>query len=174
MRIYRWIFLKYSCYVLLGMLLFHLQSAPYFLNIAGIRPMPVIALAFAVALEERELAGGLFAIFCGYLCDLFSYTSMGYYMMMLFALCVAAGLIVHNYLRSSWPISFLVTLLGMLLCRFVLLFFRYLLPGVPCSWYEFISRDLPMSLYTAVLAIPLYFLVRYLHNSAIHRTETRF
>ena len=42
--------------------------------------MLVISLAMAVAVLERELSSGLFAIFAGYLCDLFSYYPMGFYM----------------------------------------------------------------------------------------------
>lgn len=173
MRIYRWVIVKYALLGLLAALLFHLQSSPYFFTIAGIRPLLLLALAFAVAVLERELASGLFGLFCGYLADLFSYERMGYYMFFLFVLCIAAGLFIHNYLRITWPACVLVTFLGTLLCRLVLLFFRYTLPGHPGGWHWLISHELPLCLYTAVISIPLFFLVRLLHRECERHYETR-
>lgn len=174
MRVYRWVILKYGLYVLLAVLLFHLQSTPHFLAIAGIRPMPLIALAFAVAITEKEAPGGLFGVFCGYLCDLFSYERMGFYMLFLFVLCIAAGLVARNYLRASWPVCGMLTFFSMLFFRAVLLIFRYALPRHPGGWHLFITIELPMCLYTAVLAMPLFLLVSYWHRQAALHSETRF
>lgn len=174
MRVYRWVILKYGLYVLLAVLLFHLQSVPHFLAIAGIRPMPLIALAFAVAITEKELPGGLFGVFCGYLCDLFSYERMGFYMFFLFALCITAGLVARNYLRANWPVCALLTFTSMLLLRVVLLVFRFVLPRHPGGWHLFVTAELPMCFYTAVLAIPLFLLIQYLHKQAALHSETRF
>ena len=70
MQLYRWYILKYGAYALMAVLLFHLQSVPGLLEIGGVRPLPLAALAMLVSLLERELPGVLFSLFCGYLCDL--------------------------------------------------------------------------------------------------------
>ena len=104
MELYRWYILKYGAYALLAVALFRLQSIPGLLEIGGVRPLPVAALAILVATMERELPGVLFCIFCGYLCDLYSVAPMGFYMLFLTILGLAAGLIIRNYLQSSLPI----------------------------------------------------------------------
>ena len=104
MELYRWYILKYGAYALLTVALFRLQSIPGLLEIGGVRPLPVAALAILVATMERELPGVLFCIFCGYLCDLYGVAPMGFYMLFLTILGLAAGLVIRNYLQSSLPI----------------------------------------------------------------------
>ena len=104
MELYRWYILKYGAYALLAVALFRLQSIPGLLEIGGVRPLPVAALAILVATMERELPGVLFCIFCGYLCDLYSVAPMGFYMLLFTILGLAAGLIIRNYLQPSLPL----------------------------------------------------------------------
>ena len=174
MRVYRWIIAKYLSYGLLAVLMFHLQSASHLFSIAGVRPMLVISLAMAVAVLERELSSGLFAIFAGYLCDLFSYYPMGFYMFSLFICSIASCLLVRNYLRSSWPVCLGLTAGTVLAIRLLPLFFRYFLPGNPGGVHELLAHDLPMAAYTAVMSIPLFFLARYIKRYAEQHTEVRF
>ena len=112
MELYRWYILKYGAYALLAVALFRLQSIPGLLEIGGVRPLPVAALAILVATMERELPGVLFCIFCGYLCDLYSVAPMGFYMLFLTILGLAAGLIIRNYLQSSLPIIMAAVLIA--------------------------------------------------------------
>ena len=147
MELYRWYILKYGAYALLTVALFRLQSIPGLLEIGGVRPLPVAALAILVATMERELPGVLFCIFCGYLCDLYGVAPMGFYMLFLTILGLAAGLVIRNYLQSSLPIIMAAPVL-----------LRY---------------DLPHAVYSAVLAVPLYYPVRALHRMAEERTDTR-
>ena len=154
MELYRWYILKYGAYALLAVALFRLQSIPGLLEIGGVRPLPVAALAILVATMERELPGVLFCIFCGYLCDLYSVAPMGFYMLFLTILGLAAGLIIRNYLQSSLPIIMAAVLIAAFFCRLVL-------------------YDLPHAVYSAVLAVPLYYPVRALHRMAEERTDTR-
>lgn len=54
MELYRWYILKYGAYALLAVALFRLQSIPGLLEIGGVRPLPVAALAILVATMERS------------------------------------------------------------------------------------------------------------------------
>lgn len=173
MELYRWYILKYGAYALLAMVLFRLQSIPGLLEIGGVRPLPVAALAILVATMERELPGVLFCIFCGYLCDLYSVAPMGFYMLFLAILGLASGLIIRNLLQPSLPIVAGAVLLTAFFCRLVLFLFRYVLAGVAGAAPLLLQYDLPHAIYSAVLAIPLYFPVRALHHMAEVRTDTR-
>ena len=66
MELYRWYILKYGAYALLAVALFRLQSIPGLLEIGGVRPLPVAALAFLVVNMEWELPGVLFCIYVSY------------------------------------------------------------------------------------------------------------
>ena len=170
---YRWYILKYGAYALLAVALFRLQSIPGLLEIGGVRPLPVAALAILVATMERELPGVLFCIFCGYLCDLYSVAPMGFYMLLFTILGLAAGLIIRNYLQPSLPIIMAAVLIAAFFCRLVLFLFRYPLAGVTGAAPVLLRYDLPHAVYSVVLAVPLYYPVRALHRMAEERTDTR-
>ena len=173
MELYRWYILKYGAYALMALLLFRLQSIPGLLEIGGVRPLPLAALAVLVATMERELPGVLFCIFCGYLCDLYTVAPMGYYMFFLTVLGLICGLVIRNYLQPSLSILAGAVLITAFFCRVVLFLFRYSLAGVAGAALVLLRYDLPHAVYSAVLAVPLYYPVRALHRMAEQRTDTR-
>ena len=173
MELYRWYILKYGAYALIALLLFRLQSIPGLLEIGGVRPLPLAALAVLVATMERELPGVLFCIFCGYLCDLYTVAPMGYYMFFLTVLGLICGLVIRNYLQPSLSILAGAVLITAFFCRVVLFLFRYSLAGVAGAAPVLLRYDLPHAVYSAVLAVPLYYPVRALHRMAEQRTDPR-
>ena len=173
MELYRWYILKYGAYALMALLLFRLQSIPGLLEIGGVRPLPLAALAVLLATMERELPGVLFCIFCGYLCDLYTVAPMGYYMFFLTVLGLICGLVIRNYLQPSLSILAGAVLITAFFCRVVLFLFRYSLAGVAGAAPVLLRYDLPHAVYSAVLAVPLYYPVRALHRMAEQRTDTR-
>ena len=173
MELYRWYILKYGAYALIALLLFRLQSIPGLLEIGGVRPLPLAALAVLVATMERELPGVLFCIFCGYLCDLYTVAPRGYYMFFLTVLGLICGLVIRNYLQPSLSILAGAVLITAFFCRVVLFLFRYSLAGVAGAAPVLLRYDLPHAVYSAVLAVPLYYPVRALHRMAEQRTDTR-
>lgn len=173
MELYGWYILKYGAYALMALLLFRLQSIPGLLEIGGVRPLPLAALAVLVATMERELPGVLFCIFCGYLCDLYTVAPMGYYMFFLTVLGLICGLVIRNYLQPSLSILAGAVLITAFFCRVVLFLFRYSLAGVAGAAPVLLRYDLPHAVYSAVLAVPLYYPVRALHRMAEERTDTR-
>ena len=173
MELYRWYILKYGAYALMALLLFRLQSIPGLLGLGGVRPLTLAALAVLVATMERELPGVLFCIFCGYLCDLYTVAPMGYYMFFLTVLGLICGLVIRNYLQPSLSILAGAVLITAFFCRVVLFLFRYSLAGVAGAAPVLLRYDLPHAVYSAVLAVPLYYPVRALHRMAEQRSGTR-
>lgn len=174
MHLYRWHILKYGCYLLLAMLLFHLQSAPGLLEIGGVSPMPLAALAVLAAIFESELPGTLFSLFCGYLCDLYGQAPMGYYMLLLAACGLLLRVVIRTYLRASWHICTAAVLLTVLLCRLLVLLFWFPMSGLAGGGHVFFAYDLPHVIYTALWAVPLFFLVRMLHRMADDHSAVQF
>ena len=65
MELYRWYILKYGAYALMALLLFRLQSIPGLLEIGGVRPLPLAALAVLVAPWSGSCRGYYSAFFAG-------------------------------------------------------------------------------------------------------------
>ena len=98
---------------------------------------------------------------------------MGYYMFFLTVLGLICGLVIRNYLQPSLSILVGAVLITAFFCRVVLFLFRYSLAGVAGAAPVLLRYDLPHAVYSAVLAVPLYYPVRALHRMAEQRTDTR-
>lgn len=155
---------KFGAYLLLAYLFTIVQTTPRLLTIGGVRPMLTAALAVAVAICEGELAGGFFGAAAGLLTDFFSYNKMGYNSLLFFLCCVAIGLAVGSYMRPVTANCVLFTVLTLLLTESVSFFFRFFLRGVEEPLRLYSTAILPMIAVTALTAIPIHLLVRWLHG----------
>lgn len=173
MRVYRRSVIKYLSYGAVMLLFFGLQSAAPLLAVGGIRPMLLISLCFAVAVTEKELSAGLFAVLCGYSCDIFAPTPMGYYMFFLFVLSVGVGLLARNVFHPTWKMAVCSAFGGVFLLRLLPQLFWLAIPGKPGFWRILLLRELPMSLYTAAVTVPVYFLVRRIHGICDEKRDAR-
>lgn len=63
--------IKYILYSFLMIVLYVLQTDPNFTLSSGTGPVLVLPFAVAVAMFDGQLAGGLFGLFAGILCDTF-------------------------------------------------------------------------------------------------------
>lgn len=69
---------KYFLYILLIIILYVLQNDPNFTLSNGTGPVLVLPFAVAVAMFDGQLAGGLFGLFAGILCDTSSSVLFGF------------------------------------------------------------------------------------------------
>ncbi len=162
---------KFGTYFLLAYLLTVLQATPGLFAMGGVRPVLTAGLAVAVAMCEGEFAGGLFAAGAGLLCDFFSYNKLGYNALLFFLCCVVIGLLVQSYMRPVMINCFLFAFLTVTVTESVSFFFRFFIRGVEGAFVLYATRILPMALYTAVAALPIYWLVRRLHDAFEKRME---
>ena len=86
---------KYVTYSLLMLVLYVLQSTPQLFSIAGIKPVLVFPFAVAVAMFDKQLAGGLFGLFAGILCDTSSNVLFGFQSILYLVICRAASCLFH-------------------------------------------------------------------------------
>ena len=156
---------KFALYVVVLLVLTTLQNTPGLFAICGIKPMLAAAMAISIAMFEGELAGGLMGAFAGFCCDLFSSYSFVYYTQTLFFFSVTIGLLVQSYMRPVVANAVLFTFISMAVIQWIGFFFSFLLWGYEGAGRYYLYRLLPMCLYTAVAAAPLYYLTRFIYGT---------
>ena len=162
---------KYALYALLGYLFTVLQNTPNLFAIVGIKPALTAARVVSVAMMEGEFGGGLFAAGAGLLCDAFSYNKFGYNGLMFFLACVLIGLLVQSYMRPVLVNAALFSFLTVLFTESVSFFFRVFIRGYEGGGHLYLVRILPQCLYTAVWTVPIFLLVRWVHELLDRRIE---
>ncbi|MGN1052002.1 MAG: Gfo/Idh/MocA family protein [Candidatus Scatosoma sp.] len=88
----------------------------------------------------------------------------GFYAMMMLAACMMFGLLARTYMRRVAVNAVLFTLAGMVVIQFCGAFFSLLIWEYEGGRGYFLRRYLPMCVYTAVSAVPCYYLVRLIHS----------
>ena len=160
----RFVVLKFLFYAAVAVLLAMVQNTPGLLVILGRKPMLVAAFAVAVAMFEGEFAGAFAGAFGGMLCDFFSYYRSGYYALMFFLCCFAIGLLVQGFMRPVVMNCCLFTFCAMLFSQGVAFFFLFLIRGYEGPEIFFLMQILPLCGYTAGMAVPAFFAVRWVHG----------
>lgn len=155
---------KYALYVLLMVILYVLQTDPNLFAIAGGKPVLVLPFAVCIAMFDSQLAGGLFGLLAGILCDTSSNVLFGFQSILYLLICTAVGLLVVYFMQPSVTNSLIFVgcgFAGRLLLEY---FFYYAMWGYDNAYLILLQRMLPNLLYTLVLT-PLWFLlVRRLHR----------
>lgn len=160
----RFVLLKYLVYAAIAVVLAVLQNTPGLFLIGRAKPMLAAAFAIAVAMFEGEFAGAFAGAFGGMLCDVFSYYRSGYYALVFFFCCMVIGLLVQGFMRPVVMNCCLFTFTAMLIAQGIAFFFVFLIRGYEGTDVFFLSRVLPLCLYTAAAAVPAFFAVRQLHQ----------
>lgn len=149
---------KYVTYSLLMLVLYVLQL----FSIAGIKPVLVFPFAVAVAMFDKQLAGGLFGLFAGILCDTSSNVLFGFQSILYLVICTAVGLLVVYFMQPSVVNSLIFTGCGLGFRLFLEYFFYYVMWGYDNSHLILLGQMLPL-LYTLVVTPLLFLAVRKMH-----------
>lgn len=152
---------KWVVYILLLLLLCGFQSSPGLFAIWGVKPVLILPLAVSVALFEREAAAGAFGLAAGFLWDLSAGRLFGFYGMVLMLCCVAVTLLSMYCVRVNLANFVLGCLAASFLCGLWNFLFYDLLWGYEGVWL-FFGKMLCQTVYTTVVGIPVYPLVRWL------------
>lgn len=163
MRTTKYKIAKFITYGTAAALLCVLQNTPGLFVLFGVKPMLVFSFSICAAIFERETAGGLFGLFGGLLCDIFSSYTFGFYALLLFLCCVLAGLVTQGYVRPVAINAMLLTFFGILFAQGSGFFFTIFIRGVPDSMRYFTGHLLPMCAYTAATALLFFFPTRAIH-----------
>lgn len=156
--------IKYVTYSVLMMLLYVLQTDPYLLKIASFKPVLVFPFAVCVAMFDSQLAGGLFGMFAGILCDTSSAALFGFQSILYLAICVAVSLIVVYFMQPSAVNSLIFVGSGFAVRLFLEYFFYYLMWGYENHSVILMQNQLPVLLYTLAVTPLIFCFTRKLHR----------
>ena len=151
---------------LLFIVLFYIQyNGVFTIKIASANPMLTLALLVTVCMFSSELTSAISGLLLGIFVDSVASTPPGFNAIIFMIIAVASSLIVkHLFNNNVWA--------GAALCALCAVFY-YLLRWVFCIAFTTSLKDnltyimetiFPSVLYTAVFAIPFYFIEKKLYN----------
>ena len=161
------LFNKWSGYGLLLLIIFIVQSTLIdAVRIFGVMPNLIICVLVAVSLAEGHVAGGLIGMFAGIFIDVTVADVRGFFVIILLIIGGLLGYLSNDYMKSSAynafllcaPVSFLYNTL-----IFFTHFYNYSAGGV---LRIYLTKIIPEALYTAALAVPMFFIVRAIGKTA--------
>ncbi len=155
---------KWTLYTLLLLLCAVLQTMPGLLQVGNVKPIYILPLCIAIAVQEGEFAGSIFGMIGGLLWDYTAGVIVGVFAVLLLIICFCASLLVQLYLRGSTLNFFLLCLGSNLLVLSTNFMFFYYMQGYENPWYRYGTVVVPMAFYGAVIALPLFRLVRKMHT----------
>ena len=155
---------KYLLYCVLMLLLYVLQSDPNLFWIAGTKPVLVLPFAVCIAMFDQQLAGGLFGLLAGILCDTSSSMLFGFQSILYLVICTAVGLLVVYFMQPSVANSLIFVGCGFAARLLLEYFFYYAMWGYANTHLILLDNMLPNLIYTLVLTPVFYLLVRRMHR----------
>lgn len=129
--------------------------------IGGGRPLLLVPLVAAVAMFAGPVGGGAAGVAAGLLWDMYSNRLFGFNALVLLIIGCAVGLLVRLLLRNNVLSAFLLTAGSVVAQALVDWLCYYLLPGREGVLLLLQRTVLPNVVYTLVLALPIYGLVRF-------------
>ena len=147
--------IKWVCYTLLMLLCTVLQTTPGLFQLGVAKPLWLLPLALAVAVEEDEFAGGIFGAVCGLMWDYTAGRTVGMLAFELLVLCFLLSAVVQLYFKAAAANFVLLALGARLLVLSLDWLFFYYMPGYSGAVERYLWFVLP----TAVLTIPVCALV---------------
>ena len=156
---------KWVCYALLMLLCTVLQTLPGLFRLGEAKPLWLLPLALAVAVEEGEFAGGIFGAVCGLMWDWLAGRTVGMLALELLLLCFALSVLVQVYLQgSTWNFALISTGTALVVLSLDWLFFYYM-PGYSWALSRWLTFVLPSAMMTLVPSLVLFSLVRHIYSA---------
>ena len=156
---------KWVCYALLMLLCTVLQTLPGLFRLGEAKPLWLLPLALAVAVEEGEFAGAIFGAVCGLMWDWLAGRTVGMLALELLLLCFALSVLVQVYLQgSTWNFALISTGTALVVLSLDWLFFYYM-PGYSWALSRWLTFVLPSAMMTLVPSLMLFSLVRHIYSA---------
>ncbi|MBP5303751.1 MAG: rod shape-determining protein MreD [Clostridia bacterium] len=151
--------MRWTAFGVILLLSCFIQMAPFSLQIAGAKPLLLIAFTVCIALFVGPLGGGIAGAFAGFLWDIFSTRTLGFNAIILLVVGTACGLLIWMMMRNNILTAVLLTA-GACLTQIILDWgFHYLLFDRGNEWDALLSIYLPNGLYTVLISPLVYWVV---------------
>lgn len=157
--------IKWVCYTLLMLLCTVLQTTPGLFQLGDAKPLWLLPLALAVAVEEDEFAGGIFGAVCGLMWDYTAGRTVGMLAFELLVLCFLLSAVVQLYFKASAANFVLLALGASLLVLSLDWLFFYYMPGYSWALSRWLTFVLPSAMMTLVPSLMLFSLVRHIYSA---------
>lgn len=155
---------RHLVYVILMLLFYVIQSVPHLFRVYGVKPIWVVPVAVAIAMFEGEFAGGIYGAFAGLLCDTGGFLLFGFNGFVVSICCIAAGLLVIYLMRRNLLTCLLFVFVTLLLRGSLEYFFAYGMWQYKDARSIYLTSTLPSAAYSILIMIPVFYLIRAIHN----------
>lgn len=153
-------YLHYTALGLLFLILFLLQYAGAFPPIGGARPILVVSAVIAAAMFLRQWGGAVFGCAAGLFMDAVTSGASSFNTLVLLLIGCACGLLITCLFNNTLGVGFILQAGFLLLYVLLRWLFFYVIPGCDDIGHILVQYGLGEYLYTLVLSIPLYLLIR--------------
>ncbi len=153
------IVLRYFVYGIEILIFYILQGTPNLIpEICGGKPVLLICTALTVAAFEKEVPALFFGLTCGVLCDLAISNTIGYFTIVITALCCLESIIFNSIMVKSFLNTMLYTFCSCVVAIGLYFVFFYIFKGYGNIVYYFVNHYISRIIYTFICIIPIYFL----------------
>ncbi len=155
----RLLVMKGLFYTLLLIVALVLQQALPALSPWQVRPLTLLPFAILIALFEGAQWGGIYGFLAGMLCDWLNVYTISFYAIIAMILGVIVGIFVEYSMRKNILTATALLLLGLIFVQGTFFLFYLWIPK-RATLQALLSVTLPEVLYSVVVAVPLYMIVR--------------
>ena len=138
--------------------------------ILGVTPDTALVLIVSYAILRREIEGALFGMFVGFVQDASGGMFIGIFALLGFVTGYICGKPFKNFFKDNYFLPFAVVVLASLAHQFALYVATILFTGQVNFFFYARTIILPKTVYTALLAIPLYAFMHFV-NTRLERHE---
>jgi len=137
-----------------------------FMRLNGLVPLLLPVASTGVALYEGRDTGGITGLFAGILCDISFNQPAGVFTVLLTMTGLIVGPLSDSIILSGF-VTYYVCCAGVLIvAAFVQMFPLLLIPDYSISLFSLIPVSIQQTIYTLILAFPIWFFVRALGKRA--------
>lgn len=149
-----------------------LQSTLFqYIEIINIKPNTSILLIISYAILRGDLEGSIVGFFCGLLQDILFGRYVGLYALLGFFLGYFCGKPFKDFYRENYMIPLFLAAAGTVIYQSAFYFLSFLFAGKSNYLYFFNKVILPETVYTTVLAMPVYRVIYFINKKLEMRED---
>jgi len=171
----RWaLIVSISLHALFLIVVYIFQAAIFpFMRLDGLVPLLLPVATAGVALYEGRYVGGIMGLFAGVLCDISFNAPAGTFTVLLTFAGLSVGILSETVFLPGF-VTYMLTSVGVLaICAFVQMMPFMIMPVNPVPMMMLLTTAGWQTLYSMILAVPIWFFVRALGKRADRQPQTR-
>ena len=137
-----------------------------FMRLGGLVPLLLPVAATGIALYEGRYTGGIAGLIAGILCDISFNQPTGVFTVFLTLTGLIIGTLADTVVLRGFVTYYISCAAVLILCAFVQMFPLIVFPAYNISVYVLIPTAIQQTIYSLILALPIWFFVRALGNWA--------